>query len=46
MADYDIVVCGECGKGDWSDFEPGDTLRCPYCENRAVLVWLSEYNDE
>lgn len=45
MGDRDPVVCGKCGNGDWQDFEPGDTLRCPWCESRAALVWLSEYDN-
>lgn len=44
--DYDPVVCSNCGKGDWRDHEPGDSLRCPWCESRHTLMWLSEYREQ
>lgn len=46
MNEYRQVVCSECGKGDWRDHEPGDTLRCPWCERRVVLTWLERFKNE
>lgn len=40
---YKTVVCSNCGEGDWQDFEPGDTLRCPWCERREELTWRQDY---
>jgi len=38
--DYKTVVCPDCKNGDWQDHEPGDTIRCPWCERRVTLDWL------
>lgn len=37
------VVCANCGEGNWTDHEPGDSLRCPFCETHSPLVFESEY---
>ncbi|ELY68921.1 hypothetical protein [Natrinema versiforme] len=41
--EYDPVVCSNCGNGEWRDHEPGDSLRCPWCESHNTLMWRSEY---
>jgi len=45
MSGYTTVVCSNCGEGDWRDHEPGDVLRCPWCESRNELTRLSEYSE-
>lgn len=42
----ETIVCSNCGKGDWTDYEPGDSLRCPWCESLNHLVRLEEYKDQ
>jgi len=37
--------CPTCALS-WRDHEPGDTLRCPKCEKRVILVWENEAIDD
>jgi len=46
MSEYKEVVCPECKNGDYQDHEPGDTLRCPWCEKRVTLEWLHRIDDD
>jgi DNA-directed RNA polymerase subunit RPC12/RpoP len=46
MSGYKRVVCSNCGMGDWQDHEPGDTLRCPWCEHRVNLIWDCDFEGE
>jgi DNA-directed RNA polymerase subunit RPC12/RpoP len=45
---YHSTVCSECGMGEWRDLEPGDTIRCPWCDKRVEVTWLTdfEFKDE
>lgn len=42
------VVCGNCGKGDWQDYEHGDWIdKCPFCERQGVtLVDPEDYEED